>query len=265
MNEKSKINTLIMGDCSQTLKDFEADSIHLTCTSPPYYNARDYSTWNTYEAYIEFLTEVFTEVFRITKDGRMCVVNISPIIVPREKRSMESTRIGIPFHFFSLMESIGWKYLEDIIWEKPEGAAVNRNGGFNQHRKPVAYKPNIVTETIFVFQKPSKNLIDKVVRSYSGDILERSLVNGEYERSNVWRFNPETRSKHSAPYPEELSEKVIQYYSFVGDVVLDPFMGSGTTAISCIKLDRNYIGCELHKEYIEMSQQRIDKMGDSNE
>jgi DNA modification methylase len=258
-------NQIIKGDCSETLKSFEPNSIHLTCTSPPYYNARDYSNWPDYESYLKFLEDTFTEVFRITKEGRMCVVNISPIIVPREKRSMESSRIAIPYHFFSLMEKIGWKYLDDIIWIKPEGAAPNRNGGFFRHRKPVAYKPNIVTETIFVFQKPSSNLIDKIVRSYDGDILESSLVADGYERSNVWKFNPETRSKHSAPYPEDLTERVVSYYSYVGDMVLDPFMGSGTTAVTCKKLGRNYIGCELHDEYIEMANERLEKIGEENE
>jgi DNA modification methylase len=258
-------NQIIKGDCSETLKSFEPNSIHLTCTSPPYYNARDYSTWPDYESYLKFLEDTFTEVFRITKEGRMCVVNISPIIVAREKRSKESSRIAIPYHFFSLMEKIGWKYLDDIVWVKPEGAAPNRNGGFFRHRKPVAYKPNIVTETIFIFQKPSSNLIDKIVRSYEGDILESSLVGDNYERSNVWRFNPEPRSKHSAPYPEALTQRVISYYSYIGDVVLDPFMGSGTTAVTCKKLGRNYIGCELHDEYIEIANERLEKIGEENE
>ena len=119
---------------------------------------------------------------------------------------------------------MGWKYIDDIVWVKPEGAAINRNGGFYQHRKPVAYKPNIVSETIFIFQKPADFLIDKVVRSYSGDILDKSLVEEPYERSNVWKINPETASKHLAPYPKELSDKIVKYYSYVEDLVLDPFM-----------------------------------------
>ena len=155
------------------------------------------------------------------------------------------------------MEKMGWKYIDDIVWVKPEGAAINRNGGFYQHRKPVAYKPNIVSEIIFVFQKPADFLIDKVVRSYKDEVLEESLVKEDYERSNVWKINPETASKHLAPYPKELSDKIIKYYSYVGDLVLDPFMGSGTTAISSIDLKRNYIGCEIHQEYVTMAENRI--------
>jgi DNA modification methylase len=253
------MNKIFLGNCENILKELESASVHLTCTSPPYYNAREYSTWSTYDDYLQFLHVVFEQVFRITQSGRMCVVNLSPIIEARESRAHESKRLAIPFHFFSLMEKMGWKYIDDIIWLKPEGAAINRNGGFFQHRKPVAYKPNIVTETIFVFQKPADFLIDKIVRSYTGDILNQSLVKDCYERSNVWKINPETSSKHLAPYPKQLSDKIIKYYSYVGDVVLDPFIGSGTTAISCLDLGRKYIGIEIHQEYVDMCEDRIKK------
>ena len=251
------MNQILLGNCKEILKTLEDECVHLTCTSPPYYNARAYSIWPTYQEYLQFLTDVFREVLRITKPGRMCAVNLSPVIEARKSRAHESKRLAIPFHFFSLMEQMGWKYIDDIVWVKPEGAAINRNGGFYQHRKPVAYKPNIVSETIFIFQKPADFLIDKVVRSYSGDILDNSLVEEPYERSNVWKINPETASKHLAPYPKELSDKIVKYYSYVGDLVLDPFMGSGTTAISCVNLGRKYLGVEIHQEYIDMAENRI--------
>lgn len=251
------MNKIILGDCSEVLKTIGSETVHLTCTSPPYYNAREYSTWPTYQDYLSFLKDVFYEVLRVTQPGRMCAVNLSPVIEARESRAHESKRLAIPFHFFSLMEDLGWKYIDDIVWIKPEGAAINRNGGFYQHRKPVAYKPNLVSETIFIFQKPANFLIDKIVRSYAGDVLEQSLVREDYERSNVWKINPETASKHLAPYPKELSDKIIKYYSYVGDLVLDPFIGSGTTAISCIDLKREYLGMEIHQEYIDMAQNRI--------
>ena len=190
----------------------------------------------------------------------MCVVNLSPVIQARKNRSHESKRLPITFHFFSIMEKMGWKYIDDIVWVKPEGCVINRNGTFYQHRKPVAYKPNIVTETIFVFQKPADFLIDKVVRSYHGDILKQSLVKDGYERSNAWQIHPETKSKHDAPYPRELSDKIIKYYSFVGDLVLDPFMGSGTTALSCVDLKRKYLGIELHQKYVDLANERLEKI-----
>ena len=89
------------------------------------------------------------------------------------------------------MEKIGWKFLEDIVWVKPEGAAKNRNGGFFQHRQPLAYKPNTVNEYILIFQKPSGKLIDSIVRSYDAETADKSKVDGSYERSNVWHINPD--------------------------------------------------------------------------
>ena len=248
---------IIHDDALNYLTEMDGDSIHLTCTSPPYYNAKAYATWPNYDKYLQFLEDIFREVHRVTVQGRICAVNLSPVIQARESRAHESKRLAIPFHFFSIMERLGWQYIDDIIWLKPEGSAVNRNGGFFQHRKPVAYKPNLVTETILIFKKPAPFLIDKTVRSCLPEILEKSLVPDGYERSNVWCFNPETTSKHLAPYPQELSDKIVQYYSFVNDLVLDPFMGSGTTAISCLDYNRRYIGIEIHEEYVKMANDRI--------
>ena len=244
-------------DCISGLKKIEDNSYQLCITSPPYYNARLYSTWASYDLYLDFLKETFEEVYRILESGRMCCVNISVIIEPRVKRSQESRRIAIPFHFVNLMETIGFKFLEDIIWIKPSGASKNRNGGFYRHRQPVAYKPNIVNEYIFIFQKPMDGLIDKIVRSYSGKVKELSLVSDGYEMTNVWKMNPETKSEHSAAFPLELSNKLITYYSYVGDSVIDPFLGSGTTAISAYNLMRNCTGFEIHKEYCDIANKRM--------
>jgi DNA modification methylase len=252
-----ELNKIYNENCLDLINKINDNSIHLICTSPPYFNVKEYSNWDTYDDYLNFLKNVFEKCFRILKEGRMCVVNISTIIQPRISRNHESKRIPLPFHFVHIMEDIGFKFLEDIIWVKPEGSAKNRNGGFFRHRQPVAYKPNVVNEYIFVFQKPMKGLIDKIVRSYKGEIKQKSLVEDGYERTNVWYMNPETNSKHPAPFPEELSDKIIKYYSYVGDIVFDPFMGSGTTAISCRKLNRNYIGSEIHKEYIDLANERL--------
>ena len=255
-----ELNRIYNEDCLEGMKRLPENCIDLTVTSPPYFNAREYSQWQTYDDFLNFLEKVFKENYRITKEGRMCVVNISTIIQPRESRNSESKRIALPFHFVTLMEGIGFKFLEDIIWIKPEGASKNRNGGSFSHRQPVAYKPNVVNEYVFVFQKPMNGLIDKIVRSYKGEIKEKSLVDDGYERSNVWQINPETAVRqHPAPYPIELPNKVIQYYSYCNDVVLDMFMGSGTTAIACINTNRNYIGFELDKHYCDIANERIQK------
>mgnify|MGYP003669194723 FL=1 len=99
------MNEIILGDCEEVLKTLHEESVHLTCTSPPYYNAKSYSVWPNYEDYLQFLDNVFRQVFRVTKSGRMCLVNLSPVIVARESRSHESKRLPIPFHFFHLMDN----------------------------------------------------------------------------------------------------------------------------------------------------------------
>lgn len=251
--------TIINSCCIEGLIKMKKENktVKLTITSPPYYNVKDYVNYTDYKEYLNILKNVFSLIYDITDEGRMCCVNLSNILVQRKNRNSESSRIPLAFHFVPLMEEIGWKFIEDIVWIKPEGASKNRNGGFYQHRQPVAYKPNIINEYIFVFQKPSKYLIDKIVRSYDAITSLNSKVEDDYERTNIWKINPETKSPHPAPYPELLVEKLIKYYSFVGDLILDPFIGSGTTSISCYKLNRKSIGFEIHKEYIKIFENRI--------
>lgn len=251
--------TIINSCCIKGLTNMKNENkkIQLTITSPPYYNVKDYVTYTDYKEYLNTLKNVFTLIYEITEDGRMCCVNLSNILIQRENRNTESSRIPLAFHFVPLMEEIGWKFIEDIIWVKPEGASKNRNGGFFQHRQPVAYKPNIINEYIFIFQKPSKFLIDKIVREYDAITSLNSKVDDGYERTNVWKINPETKSKHPAPYPELLVDNLIKYYSFCEDLILDPFVGSGTTLISAFKLNRKSIGFEIHKDYINMFENRI--------
>lgn len=229
-------------DCKHTLNRLQNNSVELCFTSPPYFNARDYSQYHSVQDYMAQMKEIFTMVFDKLKPSRMCVINISPVLVEREKRSQQSYRIPLPFYFVPMMEEIGFEFLEDIIWVKPDGAAPNRNGGFFRHRKPVAYKPNIVTEYVLVFKKKAPYLIDKVLKNYS-------LVNGEYERTNVWKINPDTSNWHPAPFPKALAEKVIKYYSYEGETVIDCFAGSGTTGIVCEELNRNCILSEMNFEY----------------
>ena len=98
---------------------------------------------------------------------------------------------------------------------------------------------------------------DELLKKMDNDLKERSKVIGDYERTNVWKFNPETRSKHPAPFPEVLSDNLVKYYTFDGDTVIDPFMGSGTTGVSCIRFNRNFIGCEKDETYFNMAKERL--------
>ena len=244
------LNKVVHGDSLTLLPELPNDCIDLIVTSPPYFNVREEWKFDHVKSYLGFLKLIFTECMRVLKPSRMCCVNISVSIIPRESRSTQSYRIPIPFYFVPLMEDIGFEFLEDIIWVKPEGSVFNRNGGFYVHRKPVAYKPNVVTEYIFVFKKKADFLIDKVLKN-------DSLVMGDYERTNVWAMNPENRSEHPVPFPKELPLKCIQYYSYEGDVVLDPFCGSGTTLVVAKEKDRNFIGFDHVAAYVDMANKRL--------
>ena len=176
-------NKLICGDNIEILKELDSNSVDLIVTSPPYFNAKEYSQYDTLESYMDIMKKTFQLVESVLKESRMCIINISPVIVKREKRSEQSYRIPLPYYFVPMMEDIGFEFLEDIIWEKPESSVPNRNGGFFRHRKPIAYKPNIVTEYILVFKKKSIFLIDKILQN-------KSLVEDGYERSNLWKMQP---------------------------------------------------------------------------
>lgn len=244
-------NVVVNADVLEALKYVPDESVHLTFTSPPYYNARDYSIYPSYEAYLEFLAKVFKETHRVTKEGRFLIVNTSPIIIPRVSRAHSSKRYPIPFDLHSHLVKMGWNFIDDIIWLKPEYSVKNRIGGFMQHRKPLGYKPNSITEYLLVYRKETHRLLDWNIRSYSQKTVEESKVTDKYETTNVWRIDPSFDKVHSAIFPVELCKKVIQYYSYKGDLVFDPFAGSGTVGRVAKSLGRFFFLTEQEKEYFE--------------
>ena len=250
-------NIVVMGDVLEILKYVQDESIHLTFTSPPYYNARDYSIYESYQAYLDFLTDVFKAIHRITKEGRFLIVNTSPVIVPRVSRAHASKRYPIPFDLHTRLVSNGWEFIDDIIWLKPESSVKNRNAGFLQHRKPLAYKPNAVTEYLMVYRKESDKLLDWNMHQYEWNIIEESKVMGNYETTNVWHIDPTFDRVHSAVFPIELCNRVISYYSYKDDLVFDPFGGSGTFGKAARKLGRYFFLTEIEKLYIERMKQDL--------
>lgn len=244
-------NTVVCGDVRETLKIVADESIHLTFTSPPYYNARDYSLYESYNAYLDFLMEVFNDVHRVTKEGRFLIVNTSPIIIPRISRAHSSRRYPIPFDLHARLVQKGWEFIDDIVWLKPETTVKNRIGGFMQHRKPLGYKPNSVTEYVMVYRKQTDKLLDWNMRSYEEQTVQESKVTGSYETTNVWKIDPTFDKVHSAVFPAELCRRVIQYYSYKGDLVFDPFAGSGTVGRVAKSLDRCFFLTEKDESYFE--------------
>ncbi len=253
-------NTVVHGDVLDTLKHTPERSIHLTFTSPPYYNARDYSIYKNYQEYLDFLDSVFSEVHRITKEGRFFILNTSPVIVPRAGRKYSSRRYPVPFDIHARLVNMGWEFIDDIIWAKPEKSAKNRVAGFEVNRKPLTYKANARTEYVMVYRKKSFKLIDWNLRQYSKDAVAESLVSDDFERSNVWNIAPVTDRVHSAVFPLRLCDQVVRLYSFVGDLVFDPFAGSGTLGKAAIRLDRHFFMTEIQEKYISRIRENIGGM-----
>ena len=250
-------NVIVQGDVRKILKLVPDESIHLTFTSPPYYNARDYSIYASYKEYLNFLEKVFKEVHRVTKEGRYFLLNTSPIIIPRVGRQYSSKRYPIPYDIHPLLIKMGWEFIDDIVWVKPEASAKNRNAGFLQHRKPLGYKPNACTECVMVYRKKTDKLIDWNIKQYNKEIVEESKINGDFESSNIWKIGPSFDKTHSAVFPIELCNKVIKFYSFKHDLVFDPFAGSGTFGKSAIDLNRYFFLTEKQEEYINRIKENL--------
>ncbi len=249
--KKTFENRIYHNDALSVLEKIDGEIVDLTFTSPPYYNARDYSIYQSYEEYLDFLERVFSEVYRITSEGRFFVLNTSPIIVPRTSRKHSSKRYAIPFDIHARLEKIGFEFIDDIIWKKPAPSAKNRNGGFFQHRKPLGYKPNLIVEYVMVYRKKTDKLIDWNMKQYDDDIIESSKIKEDYEMTNVWNIGPTANKVHPATFPKKLASDVVKFYSYVGDLVLDPFAGVGTVGMSCIENDRKYLLIEKESKYVK--------------
>jgi DNA modification methylase len=254
-------NTIGFGDCGELLEEMPTESVDLIFTSPPYFNARpEYSEFEEYESYLLKLRQVIRKCHRVLSEGRFFVINISPVLLRRASRNQASKRIAVPFDLHRIFIEEGYDFIDDIIWLKPEGAgwATGRGRRFAADRNPLQYKTVLVTEYVLVYRKHTDLLIDWHIRNHPDqEVVKASKIADGYERTNVWKINPITNSKHPAAFPVELAEKVITYYSFKGDVVLDPFAGSGTVGLAATSLDRRFVLFESNFNYIELMQQTI--------
>ena len=240
---------LMLGDCLERMKEIPDGSVDLIITSPPYFNAREYSSYATYDEYLRFMQSVINECYRVLKEGRFFCINTSSVIVARAKRSERSQRYNIPADMHFMAKSY-W-FVDEIIWAKPTGAGCGRNRRFLLDRHPIQWKATPHTERIGIYQKPTKKLNDHIIREYSRHKVETSL-DGE-----IWSIPPKTDREHSAVFPLALPKNLIDLYSWPNDIVLDCFMGSGTTGVACKNLNRKFIGIEKDETYFKIAQDRI--------
>ena len=254
-------NTIAMGDSEEVLQDFPAESIDLVFTSPPYYAARpEYTDYVSYEDYLLKMRKIIQGLHGLLGEGRFFVMNVSPVLIRRANRTESSRRIAVPFDIHRIFMEEGYDFIDDIIWEKPEGAgwATGRGRRFAADRNPLQYKPVPVTEYMLVYRKHTDRLIDWNIRFHPDQQLVRaSRIGDDYERTNVWRIKPAHDSRHPAIFPLELAEKVIRYYSFKDDVVLDPFAGIGTVGKAAVKLGRRFVLVEQEPSYVEVIREEV--------
>lgn len=253
-------NTIALGDAEEVLNDLPEESIDLVFTSPPYFNARpEYEDYLSYDEYLLKMQRIIRASNRVLNEGRFFVMNISPVLVRRANRTESSKRIAVPFDMHRLFIEEGFDFVDDIIWVKPEGAgwATGRGRRFAADRNPLQYKTVPVTEYILVYRKHTERLIDWNIRNHpQQDLVAASKIADRYETTNIWQIKPTYDKKHPAVFPEELATKVISYYSFVDDVILDPFAGSGTVGLAATKLKRRFVLIDNEPQYVELMRNR---------
>ena len=254
-------NIIALGDCEEILAELPAQSVDLVFTSPPYYNAHpEYSEFVSYEDYLDKMRRVIRQVHRVLNEGRFFVINVAPVLIRRPNRQGQSKRLAVPFDLHRLFVEEGYEFVDDIIWVKPEGTgwAVGRGRRFAADRTPLQYKPVPVTEYVLVYRKRTDKLIDWNIRTYPDqEAVRQSKIIGDYDRTNVWYIQPAYHPEHPAVFPLELAEKVIRYYSFKGDVFLDPFAGVGTTGKAAWMLGRRFVLIEKEPKYVDIIRREI--------
>ena len=247
---------IALGDACDVLEDYAPGTVQLVFTSPPYFNARpEYHESEGYAEYMGLLRDVFSACHSILSEGRFLVVNTSPVLVRRAHRNAASRRLPITFDLHRELDSIGFEFVDDIVWQKPEGAGwhLGRGRRFAADRQPLQYKAVTVTENIIVYRKRTDRLIDWNLRFHPDqDAIRDSLIEDGYERTNVWKIHPANHKQHPAIFPEALAERVIRYYSFLDDMVLDPFSGIGTTGRVAGRLGRRFLMVEKSRKYFDI-------------
>lgn len=229
---------------SVDMDEIPDDSIHLMITSPPYNVGKEYDEDLSLDEYLELLTKVFSQTYKkLVTGGRACI-NIANI----------GRKPYIPLHamIIEIMLDLGFLMRGEIIWDKSASAGGSCAwGSWMSASNPVLRDFH---EYILVFSKESYS---KNKKQEKRDTIEHDDFI-QWTKS-IWTFSAVNAKKigHPAPFPIELPHRLINLYSYEGDVVLDPFCGSGTTCIAAAKNNRYYIGYDIKKEYVELSQKRI--------
>lgn len=236
-------NTIILGS-SEVMKEIPDNSVHLMVTSPPYNVTKEYDQDLTLKEYLQLLQSVFRETYRVLVYGGRACVNVANL--------GRKPYIPLSDYISQMMIEIGYLMRGEIIWYKGAGAGVSMAwGSWQSAANPVLRDTH---EYILVFSKGSFSR--KKPEGKSNTITREQFM--EWTKS-VWFMNPESAKKvgHPAPFPVELPYRLIQLYTYTGDIILDPFIGSGSTAIAALKAGRKYVGYDIDPAYIKLAEKRI--------
>lgn len=235
-------NKIIFGS-SEKMFDIPDNSLHLMITSPPYNVSKEYDEDLSLIEYLQMLRNVFTETYRVLVNGGRACINVANL--------GRKPYIPLSDYISSMMIDIGFNMRGEIIWNKAASASPSTAWGSWQS----ASNPTLrdVHEYILIF---SKGDYKRERENKDNTISKEQFI--EWTKS-IWTINAESAKRigHPAPFPEELPYRLIQLYSFKGDYVIDPFIGSGTTAVSAIKSERYYVGYELSDKYVKLAENRI--------
>ena len=250
---------IVIGD-SRRMEELKDESVHLTITSPPYWQLKDYGNGSqigfndSYEDYINNLNLVWKECYRVLHKGCRLCINIGDQFA----RSVYYGRykiIPIREEIIKFCETIGFDYMGAIIWQKV--TTCNTTGGATVMGS-FPYPRNGIIKLDYEFILILKKLGDPP--KVSKEVKEKSKLSleewNEYFYGH-WNFPGEKQDKHLAMFPEELPKRLIKMFSFVGDTVLDPFLGSGTTCLSARNLNRNSVAYEINEEFLPIIKQKI--------
>jgi len=228
---------------SEKMEELPDSSVHLVVTSPPYNVGKEYDKNLTLSEYRAFLKRVWSEVKRVLVPGGRVCINIANL----------GRKPYIPLHAFIIedMLSLGFLMRGEIIWNKGSSSSPSTAWGSWLSAKNPTLRD--IHEYILVF---SKSTFSRESLGRKSTISKEEFL--EFTKS-IWTFPAEQAKKvgHPAPFPVELPYRLIQLYSFEGEVVLDPFMGSGQTAIAAIKTKRHYVGYDINEEYVKLAERRI--------
>jgi len=230
---------------SEDMGELPDDSVHLMVTSPPYNVGKEYDENLTLTEYRNFLRRVWKETYRVLVPGGRACINVANL----------GRKPYIPLHAFVVedMLELGFLMRGEIIWNKDTSASPSTAWGSWMSAKNPTLRD--VHEYVLVFSKDTFSRENPYGRKST--ISRDEFL--EFTKS-VWTFPAVSARKigHPAPFPVELPYRLIQLYTFEGEIVLDPFMGSGQTAIAAIKTKRHYVGYEINPEYVDLAQKRIE-------